>query len=48
MSAGFDIGETMVAYDPSQSYGKALLVGVLAMIPMRRRGTMIRRRVPLV
>jgi general L-amino acid transport system permease protein len=28
-AAGFDIGETMVAYDPSQSYGKALLVGVL-------------------
>ena len=28
-SAGFDIGETMVAYDPSESYGKALWVGVL-------------------
>ncbi|MBI3154291.1 MAG: amino acid ABC transporter permease [Burkholderiales bacterium] len=28
-AAGFDIGETMVAYDPSQSYGKALWVGVL-------------------
>ncbi len=28
-AAGFDIGETMIAYDPSQSYGKALLIGVL-------------------
>jgi len=28
-AAGFDIGETLIAYDPSQSYGKALLVGVL-------------------
>ena len=28
-AAGFDIGETVVAYDPSQSYGKALWVGVL-------------------
>jgi general L-amino acid transport system permease protein len=28
-AAGFDIGETMVAYDPSQSYGKAIWVGVL-------------------
>ncbi len=28
-SAGFDIGETMVPYDPSESYGKALWVGVL-------------------
>ena len=28
-AAGFDIGETLVAYDPSQSYGKALWVGVL-------------------
>ena len=28
-SAGFDIGETMIAYDPSQSYGKAIWVGVL-------------------
>ena len=28
-SAGFDIGETMVAYDPSETYGKALWVGVL-------------------
>jgi general L-amino acid transport system permease protein len=28
-AAGFDIGETMVAYDPSESYGKALWVGVL-------------------
>ena len=28
-AAGFDIGETVVAYDPSQSYGKALWIGVL-------------------
>jgi general L-amino acid transport system permease protein len=28
-AAGFDIGETLVAYDPSQSYGKAIWVGVL-------------------
>jgi len=28
-AAGFDIGETMVAYDPSETYGKALWVGVL-------------------
>lgn len=29
MPAGFDIGETMITYDPSQSYGKAIWVGVL-------------------
>jgi general L-amino acid transport system permease protein len=28
-AAGFDIGETMIAYNPSESYGKALLIGVL-------------------
>jgi len=28
-AAGFDIGETMIAYDPAQSYGRALWVGVL-------------------
>ncbi|MDP1532334.1 MAG: ABC transporter permease subunit, partial [Rubrivivax sp.] len=28
-AAGFDIGETVIAYDPSESYGKALWVGVL-------------------
>jgi general L-amino acid transport system permease protein len=28
-SAGFDIGETVIAYDPSETYGKALWVGVL-------------------
>jgi general L-amino acid transport system permease protein len=28
-AAGFDIGETMIAYDPSQSYGRAIVVGVL-------------------
>ncbi|HSM20589.1 MAG TPA: ABC transporter permease subunit, partial [Rubrivivax sp.] len=28
-AAGFDIGETMIAFDPSQSYGRALWVGVL-------------------
>ncbi|MBE0549810.1 MAG: ABC transporter permease subunit [Rubrivivax sp.] len=28
-AAGFDIGETMIAYDPSQTYGRALWVGVL-------------------
>jgi general L-amino acid transport system permease protein len=28
-TAGFDIGETMVPYNPSESYGKAIWVGVL-------------------
>ncbi len=28
-TSGFDIGETLIAYDPSQTYGKALWVGVL-------------------
>ncbi len=28
-SAGFDIGETLVDYDPSETYGKAIWVGVL-------------------
>lgn len=28
-AAGFDIGETLIAYDPSESYGKAIWVGVL-------------------
>jgi general L-amino acid transport system permease protein len=28
-AAGFDIGETMIRYDPSETYGKALWVGVL-------------------
>lgn len=28
-NAGFDIGETVIAYDPSESYGKAIWVGVL-------------------
>ena len=28
-AAGFDIGETMIANDPSQSYGKAIWIGVL-------------------
>ena len=28
-SAGFDIGETLIAYDPSETYGKAIWVGVL-------------------
>ncbi|MCW5653464.1 ABC transporter permease subunit [Hydrogenophaga sp.] len=28
-SAGFDIGETLIPYDPSESYGKAIWVGVL-------------------
>lgn len=28
-AAGFDIGESPIAYDPSQSYGRALWVGVL-------------------
>ncbi|MDP2262839.1 MAG: ABC transporter permease subunit [Hydrogenophaga sp.] len=27
--AGFDIGETLVNYDPSESYGKAIWIGVL-------------------
>jgi general L-amino acid transport system permease protein len=27
--AGFDIGETVIAYSPSESYGKAIWVGVL-------------------
>ncbi len=28
-AAGFDIGETLVPYDPSESYGKAIWIGVL-------------------
>ncbi len=28
-TAGFDIGETLIEYDPSQSYGRAIWVGVL-------------------
>ncbi|MCV0437124.1 MAG: ABC transporter permease subunit [Hydrogenophaga sp.] len=28
-AAGFDIGETMIEYSPSQTYGKAIWVGVL-------------------
>ncbi len=28
-SAGFDIGETLIPYNPSESYGKAIWVGVL-------------------
>ena len=28
-SAGFDIGETLIEYSPSQTYGKAIWVGVL-------------------
>ncbi len=28
-AAGFDIGETMIAYDASQSYGRAIWIGVL-------------------
>jgi len=28
-AAGFDIGETMIPFDPSQSYGRAIWVGVL-------------------
>jgi general L-amino acid transport system permease protein len=28
-SAGFDIGETLINYDPSETYGKAIWVGVL-------------------
>jgi len=28
-AAGFDIGETLIAYDPAQSYGRAIVVGVL-------------------
>lgn len=28
-SAGFDIGETIIDYDPSETYGKAIWVGVL-------------------
>lgn len=28
-TAGFDIGETVVPYDPSETYGKAIWVGVL-------------------
>ena len=28
-TAGFDIGETMIAYDPAQTYGRAVIVGVL-------------------
>lgn len=28
-TAGFDIGETMISYEPSETYGKAIWVGVL-------------------
>jgi general L-amino acid transport system permease protein len=28
-AAGFDIGETLISYNPSESYGKAIWVGVL-------------------
>lgn len=37
-SAGFDIGETLVAYDPTQSYGKAIWVGVLNTVKVALAG----------
>jgi len=37
-SAGFDIGETLIAYDPSQSYGKAIWVGVLNTVKVALAG----------
>lgn len=40
-SAGFDIGETLIAYDPSQSYGKAIWVGVLNTIKVALAGIVL-------
>ena len=40
-SAGFDIGETVVAYDPSQSYGKAIWVGVLNTVKVAVAGIVL-------
>ncbi len=40
-SAGFDIGETMVAYDPTQSYGKAIWVGVLNTVKVAVAGIIL-------
>ncbi len=37
-SAGFDIGETLIQYDPSQSYGKAIWVGVLNTVKVALAG----------
>ena len=40
-TAGFDIGETMVPYDPSQSYGKAIWVGVLNTVKVAVAGIIL-------
>nr|WP_291142174.1 ABC transporter permease subunit [Hydrogenophaga sp.] len=40
-SAGFDIGETVVPYDPSQSYGKAIWVGVLNTVKVAIAGIIL-------
>jgi general L-amino acid transport system permease protein len=40
-SAGFDIGETLIAYDPSQSYGKAIWVGVLNTVKVAVAGIIL-------
>lgn len=40
-SAGFDIGETLIAYDPSQSYGKAIWVGVLNTVKVALAGIVL-------
>lgn len=40
-SAGFDIGETLVPYDPSQSYGKAIWVGVLNTVKVAVAGIVL-------
>ena len=37
-SAGFDIGERLIDYDPSQSYGKAIWVGVLNTVKVALAG----------
>jgi len=40
-SAGFDVGETLVDYDPSQSYGMAIWVGVLNTIKVALVGIVL-------
>lgn len=39
--AGFDIGETLIAYDPSESYGKAIWVGVLNTLKVALAGIVL-------
>ncbi len=40
-SAGFDIGETLINYDPTQSYGKAIWVGVLNTVKVAIAGIIL-------